>query len=118
MKRIVKLTLISISLIFSTFSWAGTSFGPVAKLHALYNGNKSIFIFSAGNNHGGKPVCSTVGYDFGTWAGDLSQPGGRAQYALLLAAQTQGKEVWVKGQDNCDAWSDRENPLYIQLLQN
>jgi hypothetical protein len=89
---------------------AGTSSGPVTELKAISSTTPNIVVFVAGS-HAGKPGCSTVADE---WALSLATEGGRAQYALLLAASAMGRTVTVMGTGSC-TWPDREAPSYITL---
>jgi hypothetical protein len=49
------------------------------------------------------------------WAFNADDGHGKAMYAMLLSAAAQGKTVVVKGAGDCQAWSDRERPLWIKI---
>lgn len=67
-----------------------------------------VVFFTLDGGHTSKPACSAD-----SWALSLSTHSGRAMYALLLSAQSQGKQVWVHGTGACAAWGDREEPQYV-----
>lgn len=68
-----------------------------------------VLFFTA--NKVNRPACNTAnsGPYTGRWALDLSAPVGKAQYALLLAAQLAGKSVVVSGYGSCSLLSDSED---------
>jgi hypothetical protein len=89
---------------------AGSSTGTVTQIMVVTG---DVVTFSAGV-HQGKPACSTAADD---WALSLTTASGKAMYALLLSAQSQGKPITVLGTQACTAWPDRETPQYIHLTQ-
>jgi hypothetical protein len=91
---------------------AGSSSGRIIVLMAHVH---DIVIFETAGDHADRPACSLGSNQ---WALSLSTLTGRAMYALLLSAQAQGKEVHVMGSGLCDAWGDRERPLYIFMQSN
>jgi hypothetical protein len=95
--------ILSLILPGAAFSGAGDG-----KVTLLMPGN-GVVIFKI-ESHINKPACSTQGDD---WALSLATDAGRAQYALLLSAQAQGRSVWVTGANNCAAWGDREAPSWV-----
>lgn len=58
------------------------------------------------------PAC---GEDDPRFAIDLSTEGGRAAYSTLLAAQSQGKPVYVKGTDACGLVSYLEDLAFVRF---
>lgn len=94
------------------FSWSAAMAGDGAgKVIQLMAHTGDIVIFSLDGGHTGRPACSAPG----TWALSLSTQSGRAMYALLLSAQSQGKQVSVHGTGACGAWGDREEPQYLWI---
>ncbi|AXI01489.1 hypothetical protein [Aquirhabdus parva] len=91
---------------FSSWVFAGEGGGRVTVVYA-HESNIAIF---ATETHTNMPACSQSGNE---WALSLATTAGRAQYALLLSAAAQGKQVTVSGRNDCTAWGDRETPSYI-----
>lgn len=103
------LMLLAMTLLPAGAAQAGDSLGTVGLIYVM-SGDVSLFLAGP---HANKPACSRVGDE---WAFPLSTSGGRGMLAMLLAAQSQGKQVRVIGSGVCSAWSDREAPSYIILL--
>jgi hypothetical protein len=78
-----------------------------------YNGTDKVFFFTT--NHVVRPACNTFG---GRWVLDISTALGKAQYSLLLAAQSSGKRVRVSGANSCSQWSDSETATVVGYLVN
>ncbi|MGH8602101.1 MAG: hypothetical protein ACREXR_04790 [Gammaproteobacteria bacterium] len=92
-------------------AWSGATAGNGSgKVVHLIAHAGDIVMFKLDESHTGKPACSS-----NEWALSLSTHSGRAMYALLLSAHSQGKRVVVQGADACSAWSDREAPIYIYM---
>ena len=93
-------------LLASSFSvLAGNGSGKVMQL--MPHANDVVF-FSLSGEHANPPKCSST-----AWSISLSTHTGRAMYALLLSAHTQGLRVHVQGTGDCSAWPDRETAHYI-----
>lgn len=73
-----------------------------------YGGRDMVFFFIT--NHPARPACNTFR---GRWVLDLSTTVGKAQYSLLLAAQSSGKRVKVTGANSCGLWSDSETATVV-----
>jgi hypothetical protein len=102
-KKVVKILL---CLLCISSAYAGDSKGKVAHL-MVHRGD--VVMFSAGQ-HSNKPSCSKVGEH---WALSLKTEDGKSMYALLLSAAAQGNVVGVLGDNTCNAWGDREQPLHM-----
>ena len=90
-------------------SHAGSSQGLVTN---VFTHVPDVLMFKAGavNN---PASCST----FNQWAISMSDPIGKPMLAILLAAQAQGKQVFVQGYtQTCRDWGDRELPSYIVIV--
>ena len=92
----------------TSLAHAGTSSGLVTVLY-VHSGDAVMFGAGPINN---RLACSIAGDE---WAFSLTTPTGRAMYALLLSAQAQGKAISVKGNGQCSAWQDREEPFVIYM---
>lgn len=101
-----KLLVFIILLFWGSSSFAGESSGKVVHLMAHHG---DIIMFDAGV-HTNKPACSTANNH---WAFSLKTDLGRAMYSMLLSAAAQKLTVNVKGLNTCDAWGDRETPLFM-----
>ena len=96
------------------FASAGTSVGVVTT--PLVSGD--IFMFAAGT-HTDKPACATQG--FAPWAISLNTQdseieGAKTMVALVLSAQAQKKKLSVTGKGTCTIWGDREDVLYLYIM--
>ena len=78
-----------------------------------YNGTDKVFFFTS--THVARPACNTFG---GRWVLDISTDIGKAQYSLLLAAQTSGKRVRVSGTNSCSQWPDSETATVVGNIVN
>lgn len=106
MSMYINILALCLVLLFSSFSvQAGNGSGKVTQLmpHA-----GDVVFFSLGGEHANPPKCSST-----AWSISLSTHTGRAMYALLLSAHTQGLRVQVQGTGDCSAWPDRETAHYI-----
>jgi|GEM_PF-1429568 len=103
MKAIIK-TALFLSCMLPVCSYAGDGSG---KINQFLIQDGGVIMFDVAN-HNNPPTCSSH-----AWAFDANAPHGKAMYAMLLAAATQGKEVVVQGAGDCAAWGDRERPYYI-----
>ena len=90
----------------SSLVFAGSGTGKVTRIGVR---QPDVVIFTT-ETHINMPACSTVGND---WALSLNTENGKAMYAFLLSVVAQGKSVSVTGTNECQAWADRETPLYI-----
>lgn len=110
MKLIAKTICVLLAAIMgSGSSWAGTSQGLVTN---IFIHSPGVLMFKAGTING-TPVCNTNNQ----WAISLATPEGKPMLAVLLSAQSQGKQVIVAGYSNtCRDWGDRELPSYIILV--
>jgi len=105
----MKRMTIAISLLFvanGAVAGVGSSTGKVQSINVEQG---AVFMFSAGT-HNNKPACSTVGND---WAVSLATADGKAMYAMVLSAASQGQTVSVVGTNGCNVWPDRETPMYM-----
>lgn len=105
-----KILVFLVLLLFSSQLLAGTGSGKITTTYAHdKNNSEGIVIFNV-ENHTSPPSCSG-----NEWAFDLNNELGKAMYSLLLSAATQGKTVTVGGTHDCNAWQDRERPLWIRV---
>jgi hypothetical protein len=111
--EIIRLSITTAGVVFGCGASlaVGSSAGAVSQPLTL-GSDPGVFIFTAGP-HTSKPACSTVGND---WAVNLTTPAGRSQQALVMLAYAMGKSVGVAGKGVCDAWSDRETPGYLWII--
>ncbi len=117
MKNISILTLTLFLSMLTNVVMAGTGSGKITHLMVhdkVINGeNVGVIIFDV-QNHIAPPACSSH-----QWAFDVNTAPGKAMYSLLLTAAAQGKDVWIYGADDCNAWGDRERPynIYISIIK-
>lgn len=104
MKVLVSITI----FLFACFSYAGTGTG---KPFGVMAHEGDVFIFKT-QVHDEFPSCNQYG-----WAISLLTETGRAMFSLVLAAEAQGKSVYVKGKGACVDWHDRETPRYIYIVE-
>ena len=102
MKRLALLLLMPVGI-----AYAGNGSGLINKIGVR---QADVVVFNV-ENHTDKPDCNTVGDE---WSISLATENGKSMYALLLSAAAQHKSVAVVGTGECQAWSDRETPLYIE----
>ena len=120
MRSICKLIFMGLLLIPS-FGYCGIGSGRITAIYAhekVVNGiDKGVVMFSMEGRDGSPAANATTGCTAAAtdWAFDSSSDHGKAMYALLLSAATQGKPVFVKGSGDCRDWSDRERPLFIRI---
>lgn len=96
-------------LMFScVVSAAGNGGGRITSVGAIQGG---VVIFKT-EIHDNFPSCATIP---GDWAITTDQPAGKALYALLLTAVSQGKTVEVSGTGACEAWGDRETAAQLWI---
>lgn len=111
MKKLVVAILAFCVLALPSLSQAGGTSNR-AKVQFILTTQGNAVFFKVGAQYGG-PACSTA---TGEWAINLtgtSAAAGKAMLASLLAAQAQGKDVWVAGTGVCDIWQDRETVGYM-----
>jgi hypothetical protein len=106
----IKLFMLITTVLLSFSASAGDGSGKVTRIYAHQKNNGSGVIMFALQNHSNSPICS--GHE---WAFDANNEQGKAMYALLLSAASQGKSVIVKGVGDCSAWGDRERPAWIMV---
>jgi hypothetical protein len=102
--RNAKISWIAALLLLATGSPAaanGTGTGVVRDVYATVNG---IAFFSISGTVSSQPSCNTTS----RWAINVSTAAGQSEYALVVAAYSQGKSVSVLGTGACDVWSDSE----------
>ena len=111
----IKKTFLLLSLtmfIVSLSTLAGTGSGKVTRIYAHPKNppsTGSVILFNV-ESHIDAPICSG-----NEWAFDGDTEHGKAMYALLLSAATQGKHVVITGANDCAAWHDRERPYLIYV---
>lgn len=115
MKRLLLCLIFSIFM--SSNAFAGyTNYNYITKLHVQKSSGSPGYdhdtvMFTAGT-HYDKPACSTISNE---WAFSLESSYGRGMLSLLLTAKALGKKVSVKGNGECSAWADREEPYLIDI---
>jgi hypothetical protein len=109
MKKII--ASIICMLMFSN-CFGGTQAGTVGQV--FVRASDGLILFSLnGAAPTGSPACATHTY----WLiADENSNSGKQQYAMLLAAQSSGKQVSVSGTNNCSRWGDGETADVIQIL--
>jgi hypothetical protein len=107
MRKIVFAIIGLVCVTIASGAIAGTGSGRVEIEHVGGYGN-IVFFFT--DTHTDMPACNTYRQ---RWVLSLSAPGGKEQYALLLAAQAAAKPVQVKGSGACNLWSDSENVFTV-----
>ncbi len=115
MKKVLFLLLM---ILVPTIAHSGTASGKLTQVLAHTGGGNGagVFMFLMDGERTDPPICSTVAGGK-AWALSLEKESGRAMYALALSAAAQGKSVFVYGAGNCDSWGDREQPIYMNLVQ-
>ena len=109
MRKLIAFSFCIAAFSLSGPSLAGTSVGNVTNMIVHV---PNILMFSAGSISN-TPTCNTANQ----WAISLDDPVGKPMLAVLLAAQSQGKQVFVHGYSNtCRDWGDRELPSYVQII--
>lgn len=90
---------------------AGNAQGLVS---GIFIHTPGVLMFQVGTAINGAPACAA---GLQQWAISMSDPMGKPLLAVLLAAQAQGKQVYVHGYSNtCRDWGDRELPSYALLI--
>ena len=108
MKKVLYFSALVV-LLASSPSNAGSSRGLVSLVFAH---SPDVLMFEAGTISN-PATCNRTNQ----WAISMSDPIGKPMLAILLAAQAQGKEVYVYGySQSCSAWGDREMPSYIVII--
>jgi hypothetical protein len=93
------------------FAKAGNAQGLVS---GIFVHTPGVLMFQVGTIINGAPSCAAVLHQ---WAISLSDPMAKSMMALLLSAQAQGKQVFVRGYSNtCSDWGDRELPSFALLI--
>ncbi|WP_325892212.1 hypothetical protein [Grimontia sp. NTOU-MAR1] len=106
-KSLIFITILSLPL----SATAGEGSGKITRIYAHEkNGGAGVIMFNVETHT--NPPASCPGHE---WAFDANNDQGKAMYALLLAAASQGKSVTVKGSGDCAAWADRERPFWIMV---
>ncbi len=98
-------------ILFSSFCLAGNEVGTVRFNHGQYGHSSTsagkTFFFLDGGTKTNIPACAT--YLGGQrWVIDNNWPGANMQLSILLAARMSGKEVQVRGANNCGVHGDTE----------
>jgi hypothetical protein len=104
-------------LLLPSLTVAGEAKGKITQVLAhTYGGNGAgVFMFVLDGVRSNIPDCSTIAGGK-AWAMSLENESGRAMYALALTAYSQGKIVYVHGDGTCSSWGDRENPVYMNII--
>ena len=115
MKTKTKATTLAVALALASAPiFAGDGGGLVDQIlvHSHGGNGQGVLMFTTENNVN-KAEC---GQSIPTaWAVSLDTQSGQAMFATLLAAQSQNKQVIVKGEGDCLDWGDRERPMYIVI---
>lgn len=112
----LSLNLILVLFLFSMLTLcfkavAGRGSGHITRIYAHEkNGGAGVIMFHVENHTNPPAECPGL-----EWAFDVNNDQGKAMYALLLAAASQGKPIVVKGAGDCSAWGDRERPSWIMV---
>ena len=103
--RLIYLLLLLLPVVASAGSGSG-----LVELEAVgeWNGMQLVFFFTS--THANKPSCNIYHQ---RWVLDLASERGKAQYSLLLAAQSSGKQVKVEGSGQCDVWYNSETVHWV-----
>jgi hypothetical protein len=109
-KILGRLILLSGFLASSLAMAGGVGTGRITTLLTMPNNTNLIFF--ATEVHSGKPSCSTAGNE---WAFDMTAPGSRQTFLLLLSAQAQGLPISVVGTGLCSLSGDRETPAGVWI---
>jgi hypothetical protein len=100
--------LFGVILSFPVFS--GEQYGKVKEI--IVRGSDGLHFFWLEGSSSAKPVCAKNTY----WMiRDENSSAGKAQLAILLAAQAQQKPIKVVGSGSCTRWSDGEDVDYISV---
>jgi hypothetical protein len=100
--------LLSAVFLYAPFAHAGFGSGTVKIQHVGgFGAGKLVFFYTS--TTASTPACDTNK----RWVLDLSGPAASEQYALLLAAQSAGREVNVGGTGVCDIWGDTETVYWV-----
>ena len=100
-------------VLLANTAFAGDGSGRIQEIMVHDSSNGGVVFFRVEGNSN-KASCSTAGAGK-EWAVSLSREFGRAILSQLLAAQSQEKNIYVKGAGDCNDWSDRERPLFVYL---
>jgi hypothetical protein len=109
MKKIYIAIAVLCSLSLTPLAQGGTT--TRAKVQYILSTQTGWVSFLTGSVNGAA-ACNTSG----EWAINLTGPnavGSKVILASLLAAQAQGKDIFVAGTGTCDIWGDRETVAYI-----
>lgn len=102
-------------------AYCGTASGKITMIYAhekVVSGiDRGIIIFNVENRKDIPAIGSVTGCaaSISEWAFDSGSDHGKAMYAMLLAASSQGKPVFVQGSGDCKDIADRERPRYISI---
>lgn len=111
MKRITLFFIALILLVVSSTTAANSSSGLIKGI--VVEGGACHF--HAGDHTAYYPGTSK-NESWGDWTFSLSSYTGRAWYALLLQAKSEGKKVYVTGAGNNDVWGDRETVRILRVV--
>ena len=90
---------------------AGDASGQVKNIFIHEPG---VLMFRVGDTISNVPSCAQI---LQQWAINLSDPMAKPLLAVLLTAQTLGKNVYVRGYSNtCRDWPDRELPSFVVVI--
>jgi len=109
----MKVLIAAIGLAVSSVCVAGSQGGMVGAIFVRASDGLIYFDVVNGDAKTGSPSCATFSY----WIiKDENSNAGKQQYAMLLAAQAQGKTITVIGLNSCTRWSDGEDVDSILLI--
>ncbi|WP_420009671.1 hypothetical protein [Xanthomonas sacchari] len=108
-------------LLVSPSGRCGTGSGKITAIYAhekVVNGvDRGVILFTMETRDGSPAANATTGCAVAPtdWAFETLSDHGKAMYAMLLSAASQGKPVFVQGSGDCKDWSDRERPMFIKI---
>ena len=108
-KIVISLTVIFMSLMMTNLAYAGSGWGGVQIEHVgIWNDKNIVFFYTSDSTN--KPQCNTYN---NRWTINLNTEAGKAQYSLILAAQTAGTRIRVLGLNTCNLWSNSEDVHWV-----
>ena len=111
MKKLYACVLLTLSAINNAN--AGDGHGKVQEINVHNNSSGHGVVMFKLEHNSNKASCSNQN----EWAITLEKSFGQSVLSTLLVAQSQGKDVRVRGEGHCNSWGDREQPLYVVIKE-
>jgi len=119
LRRVTLTASALLAFLATSTAFAGDTTGTITRLFAYENGRHYALIQLDVPPAGTRPACATSTSNVG--AVDLSNASGQAQFAMLLTAQSLGRQVRVSGVGDitgaCSLVSNTENVSYVYMIE-